>query len=60
MIKWIIWVVWLILVVLWNYGWPGVEPIWDVIVATFLSLGTMFANKKIPQIKEKNNKSDNE
>ncbi len=60
MIKWIIWVVWLILVILWNYGWPGVEPIWDVIVAAFLSLSTMFAHKKIPQTKKsENKKSDN-
>jgi len=46
MIKWIIWVIWLVLVIIWNFGWPGVAPIWDVIVATVFSFGTMIANDK--------------
>tara|TARA_A100001011_G_C14031935_1_gene724025 strand:+ start:84 stop:233 length:150 start_codon:yes stop_codon:yes gene_type:complete len=30
--------VWLLLVILWNFGFPNAEPIWDVIAAVFLSL----------------------
>ena len=42
---------WLILVIIWNYGWPSVHPIWDVLVAVVLSL----VSKKIGDyIKEKN------
>jgi len=24
---------WIVLVILWNYGYPGAEPIYDVVVA---------------------------
>tara|TARA_B100001778_G_C18439569_1_gene561717 strand:- start:105 stop:254 length:150 start_codon:yes stop_codon:yes gene_type:complete len=33
-----IWIIWLVLVIIWNYGWPNVHPIADVIVAVILSL----------------------
>jgi len=33
-----IWIVWLILVCIWNFGWPTVPPIADVLVAVVLSL----------------------
>ncbi len=29
---------WLVLVIIWNFGWPTVHPIWDVLVAVGLSL----------------------
>tara|TARA_B100000530_G_scaffold255594_1_gene169248 strand:+ start:558 stop:692 length:135 start_codon:yes stop_codon:yes gene_type:complete len=32
------WLCWLLFVIIWNYGWPEVNPIWDVVVAVFLSL----------------------
>jgi len=33
-----IWIIWLVLVIIWNYGWPNVHPISDVVVAVILSL----------------------
>ena len=33
-----VWIVWLILVCIWNYGWPEVQPIADVIVDVGLSI----------------------
>tara|TARA_Y100000589_G_scaffold137830_2_gene131918 strand:- start:1931 stop:2080 length:150 start_codon:yes stop_codon:yes gene_type:complete len=33
-----IWIIWLVLVIIWNYGWPNVHPIADVVVAVILSL----------------------
>jgi len=41
-----IWFVWLFLVCLWNYGWPEVKPICDVIVAVLLSILIYRLNKK--------------
>jgi hypothetical protein len=32
------WVLWLILVILWNFGYPDAEPIYDVLVALMLSI----------------------
>jgi len=32
-----IWFLWFILVIIWNYGWPNVDPIYDVIIAVALS-----------------------
>ena len=29
--------IWLVLVVLWNFGFPGALPTYDVLVAVFLS-----------------------
>ena len=43
--KIIIFIIWLILVIIWNYGWPKVHPIYDVIVAVILSLISIFFNK---------------
>ena len=40
------WLIWLILVCIWNFGWPNVRPIYDVIVAVILSIGA-FQLKKI-------------
>jgi hypothetical protein len=31
------WITWLILVILWNFGYPVAEPIYDVLVAIVLS-----------------------
>ncbi len=31
------WLYWLCLVIIWNYGWPEVDPLWDVVVAILLS-----------------------
>ena len=33
-----VWIVWLVLVVIWNFGWPSVHPIADVLVAAALSV----------------------
>ena len=33
-----IWIIWFILVCIWNFGWPEVPPIADVVVATLLSI----------------------
>ena len=33
-----VWFVWLALVCIWNYGWPTVDPIADVLVAAGLSI----------------------
>tara|TARA_B100000902_G_C26498004_1_gene522566 strand:- start:170 stop:319 length:150 start_codon:yes stop_codon:yes gene_type:complete len=33
-----VWIVWLILVCIWNFLWPTVPPIADVIAATILSI----------------------
>jgi hypothetical protein len=35
-----IWFLWVILVIIWNYGWPNVDPIYDVIIAIALSVLT--------------------
>lgn len=35
-----IWIVWLTLVCIWNFGWPEVPPIADVVVAALLSILT--------------------
>ena len=34
-----IWIVWLITVCIWNFGWPEVHPIADIVVAVVLSIG---------------------
>ena len=31
---------WVVLVILWNYGYPGAEPLYDVIVAITLFVWT--------------------
>ena len=36
-----IWWLWLLLVTIWNFGWPSVPPIADVLVAVVLSLGVI-------------------
>ena len=41
-----IWFIWLILVCIWNFGWPNVKPLYDVIVAIILSIGA-YQLKKI-------------
>jgi len=33
-----VWFIWLLLVCIWNYGWPLVPPIADVLVAVILSI----------------------
>jgi len=32
------WVAWLALVTLWNFGFPNARPLYDVLVAVFLSI----------------------
>tara|TARA_B100001996_G_C18130326_1_gene388829 strand:- start:312 stop:452 length:141 start_codon:yes stop_codon:yes gene_type:complete len=32
-----VYIIWLFGVILWNYGYPEAEPLWDVIVAIILS-----------------------
>jgi len=39
--------IWLVLVVLWNFGFPGALPIYDVVVAVVLSLLAKTIEKKI-------------
>ena len=33
-----VWLIWLLLVCIWNFGWPEVPPIADVVVAVALSI----------------------
>ena len=33
-----VWFIWLLLVSIWNFGWPVVPPIADVLVAAGLSI----------------------
>ena len=40
-----IWLLWVLLVAIWNFGWPDVPPIADVIVAIILSLLVMIIKK---------------
>ena len=39
------WLLWLVLVILWNYGFPSAEPLFDVLVAVILSLAFFFIKK---------------
>jgi undecaprenyl-diphosphatase len=39
------WFVWLALVCIWNFVWPSVPPILDVLVAVILSIGVMLVKK---------------
>ena len=39
------WFVWLALVCVWNFVWPTVPPILDVLVAVILSIGVMLVKK---------------
>jgi|TARA_B100000768_G_scaffold54572_1_gene53084 hypothetical protein len=41
------WFVWLILVTIWNFGFPDVKPIFDVLVAVALSVIIYQINKRI-------------
>ena len=43
--KIIVFIIWLIMIIIWNYGWPKADPIYDVIVAVFLSLISIKLNK---------------
>ena len=33
-----VWLAWIVLVCIWNFGWPEVPPIADVLVAVILSI----------------------
>jgi undecaprenyl-diphosphatase len=37
----VLWFIWLVLVCIWNFVWPSVPPIADVLVAVVLSLGVI-------------------
>ena len=39
--------IWLLMVIIWNFGWPEVKPIYDVIVAVVLSIIVYKFKKKI-------------
>ncbi len=39
--------IWLLLVIVWNFGYPSVPPIADVIVAVILSLSNKYLEKII-------------
>ncbi|MBT3622321.1 hypothetical protein OAV36_01705 [Flavobacteriales bacterium] len=41
-----IWWLWLLLVTIWNFGWPSVPPIADVLVAVVLSIGVMIIKNR--------------
>ena len=41
-----VWLAWIVLVCIWNFGWPEVPPIADVLVAIILSLGVVFIKKR--------------
>ena len=41
-----VWLGWIFLVCIWNFGWPDVPPIADVLVAMILSLGVVFIKKR--------------
>ena len=41
-----IFLLWLILVVVWNFGFPGAKPIYDVLVAIVLSFLSIILNQK--------------
>jgi len=41
-----VWFLWLLLVCVWNFGWPEVKPIYDVLVAVLLSILIYKLNKK--------------
>ena len=42
-----IWFLWLLAVCVWNFGWPEVPPITDVLIAVFLSIAMFqIKNKK--------------
>ena len=43
--KYIIYIIWLLGVILWNFLYPEVEPIYDVIMAVLLSGMTIGLNK---------------
>ena len=38
---------WIILVILWNYGYPNAEPIYDVLVAVSLFFISKFIRTKL-------------
>jgi len=41
----LIWFIWIMLIIIWNYVWPNVKPIADVIVAIFLSIFMLYFKK---------------
>ena len=41
-----VWFLWLLLVCVWNFGWPEVKPIYDVLIAVLLSILIYKLNKK--------------
>jgi len=41
-----IFLLWLVLVVVWNFGFPGAKPIYDVVAAVVLSLLSTTLTKK--------------
>lgn len=40
-----VFIIWLLAVIIWNFGFPSVPPIADVIVAVILSFASQWLNK---------------
>jgi hypothetical protein len=40
------WIIWFILVILWNYSYPKASPLYDVLVASALSIIFILIKKK--------------
>jgi len=40
-----IFIIWLFLVTLWNFGVPGAQPVYDVLVAVVLSFFSMWLKR---------------
>jgi|10_taG_2_1085330.scaffolds.fasta_scaffold56620_3 hypothetical protein len=53
LINYKVFLIWLFFVIVWNYGFPNVPPISDVIVAVLLTLMSKYLN-----IKVRKNKND--
>jgi len=45
--KYLIYILWLILIILWNFIFPNVKPIYDVLMAVFLSAFSSLMKKFI-------------
>ena len=47
----LIYLIWLVLIVVWNFGYPGALPIYDVMVAVILSIVVKILNNYRKQSK---------
>ena len=51
-----VWIIWLVLVCIWNFGWPSVPPIADVVVAVILF--RPLSKKELDKYNDKDNWSN--